>query len=136
MNADKWFRPLPDEFQALETGFGTNVVIMVLLMIARHQDLEHLQTTIADDLALEEAQGILSLISALINLGEFTRNELLEIGTSLCGDLTSDLFEELLDQFEGQEPYRPKWFRKQGRYRLRHDRSLYTAVLDEAHRLG
>ena len=114
MHTDDWLRPYGVE--ELETALGKNVLSRILLIDTRPEDEKLLRGTVEDDLARSGPQGVLSLLRTLIDLGEFTRDELLELGTKICGSRSANLFEKLLDMFEGSTRSdlwsRDKW----GRY--------------------
>lgn len=119
MHTDDSLRPLPAECDKLETGFGKNILARVLLTFVRHDDEVELEQAIQQDLAIAGPQGVLSLLRALIELVALTRDELLEFGSAICGPPTAKLFEELLDEFEGDKPRRDLWKRTpDGTYRL------------------
>lgn len=119
MDTDDWLRPLPHEFEKLETGLGKHVLSRILLTYARPGEKKMLTQSVQEDLAWAGPQGVLSLIRALLGLGAFTREEMMEFGTAICGPRLTDLFEELLDLFESGPCWRDLCSRDgHGRYQL------------------
>lgn len=108
MNTDDYLRPLPDDYANLLQGFGQNILARGRL---KHEEVDYNYITRALQQGLEKAGplGMLSVIRALVISGLFTREMLLRQVGGICGEALAELFEELLDEFEGPDPLRDCW---------------------------
>lgn len=108
MYTDDFLRPLPDDFAQLLQGFGQNIVARQRL---KHEEVncDYLPRALRQDLEKAGPLGMLSLIRALIISGLFTRELLLRQAGGICSGALLELFEELLDEFEGPDPLRDCW---------------------------
>ena len=107
MHTDDYLRPLPDQIASQLQGFGQNILARGRL---KHElDDNHIARALEQDLKEGGPLGMLSLITALIGSGSFTRELLLRQAGGICTAAQLVLFEELLDDFEGSDALRDCW---------------------------
>lgn len=115
MYTDDFLRPLSDDFAHILQGFGQNIIARARM---KHEDFyEDIPRALLQDMTKAGPLGMLSFIRALIISGPFTRDLLVRQAEGICSGTLMELFEELLDEFEGSEPLRDCWHvRKDGYY--------------------
>ena len=105
LDTDDELRPLLHHVPSAQRAFGQNVL--------------HRVAIIREDLECIGAQGLISLIAAMIANGEHTKEELLDEGDRICGPQVIPAFEALLDELQGADPLHHLWTEtKAGTYRL------------------
>lgn len=133
MNTNKYFiEPLSRNFDRLLLGFGQDLLERAESIKFKRQEVEMARCALHRDSEIAGAQGIISLIRAMIEEGLHSKKEIIEKGVAVCGPAMADLFEEVLELFDGSDCLRNMWYAMpSGHYRLTtifEERAAYVHV--------